>query len=135
MSTSSRSFSSACASGDERRLGTNQLAQLIDNRREHLIRPGTTGDQRGHPPQRGLLADKLTQPCPARRITARPRVVDMIHVGSGVGSASNADGSPMLTGRLALDGEDHPRHAGSYLGMGASTSIWPSRTLVSNAVN
>ncbi|MGH3579082.1 MAG: hypothetical protein ACRDU0_16210, partial [Mycobacterium sp.] len=65
--------------GDERRLGTDQPAELIRDRREHLARPSAAGYQRGHAPQRGLLTDKLTPPCPIRQITARPCVADMVH--------------------------------------------------------
>jgi hypothetical protein len=70
--------------GDERGLGTDQPAQLIGHRRKHLSRPGAAGHQRGHAPQRGLLTGKLTQPCPVHRITARPRIGSMVHIGSGV---------------------------------------------------
>ena len=31
-----------------------------------------------------LLTGKLTQPCPVHRITARPRIGSMVHIGSGV---------------------------------------------------
>ncbi|MGB7797438.1 MAG: hypothetical protein WBL53_14450, partial [Pseudonocardiaceae bacterium] len=46
---------------------------------------------------------KLTQPCPIHRITARPHIGSMVHVGSGVWRAPKADRSPMFTERLAPD--------------------------------
>jgi len=45
--------------GEERRLGTDQPAQVIRDRREHLRRPGAAGHQRGDAPQRGLLRGQI----------------------------------------------------------------------------
>lgn len=45
------------------RLSADQAGELIRDRAEHLGGLRAAGDQRGHPPQRGLLARKLTQPC------------------------------------------------------------------------
>ena len=88
--------------GDERRLGTDQAAQLIGDRAEHLGRPRPAGYQRGHPPQRGLLLRKLTQPCLAGWITARRRVGGMARVGAGIWRVHNADGSPAHGGPATL---------------------------------
>jgi hypothetical protein len=88
--------------GDERRLGTDQAAEFIRDGGEHLGRPRPAGYQRGHAPQCGLLIGKLTQPCPAGWITARPRIGGMAHIGAGVWRVHEADGSPMLGGPTAL---------------------------------
>jgi len=58
----------------ERRLGADEVAQLIGDRAEHLGRPGTTGYERGHPPQRSLLIGKLMHSCLVDWTTARPCV-------------------------------------------------------------
>jgi len=54
--------------GDERRLSTDQVAELIGDRAEHLVRAGTPADQRGHPPQRPVHSAPATLappgPCP-----------------------------------------------------------------------
>ena len=88
--------------GDERRLGTDQVAELIGDRGEHLGRPRPAGHQRGHPPQRGLLVGKPTQPCLAGWITARRRVGGTARVGAGIWRVHNADGSPAHSGPATL---------------------------------
>src|SRR6266478_2780601 len=60
--------------GDERRLGADQPAELVRDRREHLARAGAAGHQRGHPPQRGLLVGKPARPVLVQLTTARPGV-------------------------------------------------------------
>ena len=88
--------------GDERRLGTDHAAELIGDRGEHLGQPRASGYQRGHPPQRGLLIGKLTQPRLARWITVRPRVSGTAHAGAGVWRVHKADASPALGGPALL---------------------------------
>jgi len=82
--------------GHERRLGADEVAQLVGDRAEHLGRPRAAGYQRGHTPQRGLLVGELTQPCLVGWIVARPRTGGTAHVGAGVWRFREADGSPTL---------------------------------------
>ena len=88
--------------GDERRLGTDQAAELVGDRGEHLGRPRAVGYQRGHAPQRGLLIGQLTQPCLVGRIMARPCDRGLARVGAGVWRVHKADGSPMPGGPATL---------------------------------
>jgi len=88
--------------GDERRLGTDQAAEFVRDRREHLRRPRAVSYQRGHAPQRGLLIGKLTQPCLVGRIMARPCDRGLAHVSAGVWRVHKADGSPMPGGPATL---------------------------------
>ena len=57
--------------GHERKLRADELSQLIGDDAEHLRGLGTPGDECGHPPQRGLLINKLAQPCLVGRPAAR----------------------------------------------------------------
>jgi hypothetical protein len=60
--------------GHKRRLGADEVAQLIGVRAEPLGRPGAPGYERGHPPQRSLLIGKLMHSCLVDWTTARPCV-------------------------------------------------------------
>ena len=88
--------------GHERRLGADEVAQLIGDRAEYLGRPGTPGYERGHPPQRSLLIGKLMHPCPVDWTSARPRVDGLAYIVAGVRRIHKADGSPMPAGRQRL---------------------------------
>jgi hypothetical protein len=88
--------------GDERRLGADEVAELIGDRTEHLDRLRAAGYQRGHPAQRGLLIGQLTQPCLVRWIMARPRAHGMALIAAIIWRVHKADGSPLLCGPLAL---------------------------------
>ena len=57
-----------------RQLDAKQLPDLLDDRGEYLPRRSRLGDQRGHPPQRGLLPRQLTQPRLIGWVTVRPAV-------------------------------------------------------------
>jgi hypothetical protein len=46
----------------ERRVGADQVAELVGDRVEHLGRPRTAGHERSHPPQCRLLVGQLIQP-------------------------------------------------------------------------
>jgi hypothetical protein len=82
--------------------GLKQLPGLLRNKREQLVRRRSARYQRGHAPQRGLLINKLTRPCLARWLDARPRVGGMTHVGAAVWRVHEADGSPTLSGPAML---------------------------------
>ena len=84
--------------GHERRLGTDQAAELIRDRGEHLARQRPAGHQRGHPPQCSLLIGQLTQPCLVGWIMARPWIGGMVHLGADVWRVHKADGNPMPGG-------------------------------------
>ena len=94
--------------GDERRFGTDQATEFIGDRAEHLTRPPAAGDQRGHPPQRGLLLGQLTQPRLAGWIRTRRRSDGPAHLGAGLWRVHTADGSPMPSG-LVEGGPDKLR--------------------------
>ena len=81
-------------------VGLKQLPGLLGNRSEQLVRRRSARHQRGHPPQRGLLIGKLTQPRLAGCIMALRRVYGMAHVGAGIGRIHKADGSPVPGGPL-----------------------------------
>src|SRR5580693_3351849 len=52
-----------------RQLDAKQLPDLFGHRGEYCLRRRRLGHQRGHPPQRGLLLDELTQPRPTGWVT------------------------------------------------------------------
>jgi len=65
---------------DECRLGADERAQLVRDRREDLRRSRAAGYQRGHASQRRLLIHELTQPCPFGRVMARGGVGGTLRV-------------------------------------------------------
>ncbi len=88
--------------GDERRLGTDQVAEFVGDRAEDLGRPRSAGDQRGDAPQRGLLIGQLAQPGLVGWIMAGLWIGGMAHVGAGVWRVHNADGSPTPGGPTTM---------------------------------
>jgi hypothetical protein len=88
--------------GNDRRLGTDQAAELISDGGEHLGRVAATGYQRGDAPQCGLVIDKLTQPCAIGRVVARLGVGGTIRIDAGVWRVHQGHGSPLRNGSATL---------------------------------
>ena len=87
----------------DRLVDLQQPADLLGDRREHLLRRSRLGYQRRHPPQRGLRLGKLPQPCLVGWIAAPPAVGGRTRADGLIWRVHMTDGSPVPGGAATFE--------------------------------